>query len=161
MYCSKNILTIVFIIIAASACISNGQFEKQYYLPNKTWAYNDIKKIQFNITDTSKNYNLILSIQHTYNYAFSNVWVNLTTKYPNGNADTNKHIEVPLALLNGTWLGRSAGNMATQEMNIGPDCKALHFAEKGTYTMHLQQDTRVKNLEGINYIGIKIEALQP
>jgi gliding motility-associated lipoprotein GldH len=161
MYYSKQIFIAVLFILMAAACISNHQFEKQYYLPNKTWSYNDIKTFKVNITDTSKNYNLILSIQHTYNYAYSNIWVNLATQYPNGHTDTSKHIEVPLALLNGTWLGRSAGNMATQEMNIGPDCKALHFAEKGIYTMYLQQDTRIKNLEGINYIGIKIEAIQP
>jgi gliding motility-associated lipoprotein GldH len=160
MYYKKLFLNLLLITLLAVACVPGGQYAKVYYFSKKTWEYKDVKEFKFTIKDTSKNYNLIFLMQHTYAFPHSNIWINLSTKYPSGHSDTSHHLEIPLALLNGTWLGRSAGNISTQEMNIGPDCRALHFAEKGEYTMTMQQDTRLNPLPEINYVGLKIEAIQ-
>jgi gliding motility-associated lipoprotein GldH len=150
-------LFIIFMLnICIASCMPSNQYHKKYFLPNHQWSYADCKTFDFEITDTTSLYNLQFLMQHAEAYAYSNVWIKMTTTYPNGKLDSQR-IEVALALPDGHWLGRGGNGLVEHTMNITPNATAMRFVEKGVYQIKIEQMMRINPLMNIEYIGLQVE----
>jgi gliding motility-associated lipoprotein GldH len=138
------------------ACDSNKVFYSNFTLPEKGW--NEKSAVVFKdvlISDTISLNNFYINIRNSDDYRYSNFYLFLITKFPNGklNRDT---IEIKLAELNGKWLGKGFGHLKDNQVLVR---KALRFPMSGKYEFILEQAMREEVLKGIKNIGIRIERL--
>jgi gliding motility-associated lipoprotein GldH len=152
-----KLLGILFgVLLCMQACVPNNRVERTFYTPTNGWRNSEIKTFEFYISDTTVQYNWLLLMQHTYNYDFSNIWLNITTTFPNGKYASVKQ-EIPLAFSDGRWMGRSVNGITTQELNLGPNSSALKFSQIGKHTITFQHIMRQDPLMDVQYIGMAIE----
>src|SRR5689334_15713292 len=69
----------LFIFLAAavllSACDDGRIYEKNYDFENRYWLANDQPSFQFNITDTSAQYNLFCNVRNTVSFPYSRIFI--------------------------------------------------------------------------------------
>lgn len=100
------------------------------------------------ITDTINPYNVIISVRHTQQYPYQNMWLFVERA---GEMDT---IEFYLADQRGRWLGNGFGN--SREMPVLYQ-RAVVFPVRGEYTYRIWQGMREDDLRGVQDIGLIIE----
>ena len=96
------------------------------------WPYDDNKKFDFEITDNTKTYDLILILTHSDVFSYENIYLNATTIFPDGSKTTNP-VSLPI------------------EMS-----SASYFKSNGKYSIILEQYSRKDSLEGISAIELKV-----
>ena len=87
------------------------------------------------------------------NYRYSNLFVFLHTRMPNGNL-THDTIECTLATPEGRWIGKGSGSMRDLRVPLNEN---LRFPLKGMYHFEIEQAMREPVLKGISDIGLFIE----
>ena len=148
------ILSIIFMmVVTLSSCDTNTILNQNVDIPNSGWFKNNAVAFNVDITDTLINYDFGLNIINTVNYRYNNLYIFLTTEFPNGNVSRDT-IECILADNTGKWIGKGWGD--TKENYI--DLKSnLRFPLSGKYKFLIQQAMRVDTLKGITKVGLSIK----
>lgn len=144
------------LVIFFTACDSNMVFDSSFTLPANGW--NEKSAVEFKdvvVSDTLALYNFYVTVRNTDDYRYSNFYIFLTTKLPNGNLGRDT-IEIKLAELNGKWLGQGFGHYKDNQILVR---KALRFPASGKYDFLIEHAMRDEVLTGINNVGIRIERL--
>lgn len=146
-----HILISTLLLLFASC--SNSSFDKRIVIPEAEWAQEN--RISFDVTvdDTVSGYNFGIGLRHLENYRYSNLFLFLHTRMPNGNI-THDTIECTLATPEGRWIGRGSGSMRDLTVPLNEN---LLFPLKGTYHFEIEQAMREPVLKGISDIGLYIE----
>ena len=144
--------TLLFIALFLSSCTSSN-FNKRAVIPEAEWAQENRVAFDVSIDDTLSCYKFGIGLRHLENYRYSNLFVFLHTRMPNGNV-THDTIECTLATPEGRWIGKSSGSMRDL---IIPLNENLLFPLKGTYHFEIEQAMREPMLKGISDIGLYIE----
>ena len=105
------------------------------------------------IDDTLNGYVFGIGLRHMENYRYSNLFIFLHTRMPNGNV-THDTIECTLATPEGRWIGKGSGSM--RDLTI-PLNENLRFPLTGLYHFEIEQAMREPVLKGISDIGLYIE----
>lgn len=163
----------LLLLMLLSGCVSSPYYQKSYNIPNNKWAQDFKPNFVVDIEDTSVHYNIYLIIRHTNLYAYSNIWLWVSVKQPGATTFTRTRIEIPLANLQGRWLGEGTGELYEQRRMIVlnhneiPLTDALvslseqsidHlFGKKGRYEIRLEQNMREQSLADVLHIGLRIE----
>ncbi|PCJ87484.1 MAG: hypothetical protein COA57_04730 [Flavobacteriales bacterium] len=159
---SKNqalIFAFLFFIIISS-CQNRIFFEENVTITNEVWNTEGTPVFEVNVTDTLSFHNFFINIRNTGDYEFMNLWVFVTTTFPNGR-NFRDTIECPLADASGKWLGASAtGSIFDSRIEL--DNKILYntnirFPMRGKYVFRFEQAMRRKELENITDVGLRIE----
>ncbi|MCR9287719.1 MAG: gliding motility lipoprotein GldH [Bacteroidetes bacterium] len=150
----KNILfgiclTSIFLI----SCGKNYIFEKSVPIQNGEWAYSDTLNFNFEIQDTTKIYNLYLDIDHSTDYGFQNLYINVYTKFPSGER-IKEMLSVELAAKGGIWFGDCDVEKCKLEIPIQQNA---FFNIAGSYEVTVEQYMRKNPLSGISGVSFKIE----
>jgi len=138
----------VFII----SCDSSRVFDDVSRINNSEWKRQEPVSFDFSIKDTYALYNVYVQVRNTTDYAFSNLYLFLTTKDAAGviSRDT---IECILAAPDGKWLGKGLGKLKENRILIKKDMRWL----AGSYHIQIEQAMRKDILTGISDIGLRIE----
>lgn len=153
---NKNVIFFLIIILSFAACDTNKVFDSNFTLPEKGW--NDKSAVVFKdvlITDTISLHNFYINVRNSDDYRYSNLYLFLITKFPNGKRSRDT-IEIKLAELNGKWLGKGFGHLKDNQVLVR---KALRFPMSGKYEFTIEQAMREEVLKGIRNIGIRIERI--
>ncbi len=134
------------------SCNTNILFDQNVSLPQEGWHKNDAVNFNVNINDSINSFKFKLNIRNTTDYRFSNLYIFLITKLPNGNISRDT-IECILANNEGKWLGKGWGNIKENNIVLKSN---LRFPLTGNYKFILQQAMRVDTLKGINDMGLSI-----
>jgi len=148
----KRLVNILILALMMASC-ANDSFEERTVIPEAEWPQQDRVSFDVDINDTLSSYAFGLEFRHLENYRYSNLFVFLHTRMPNGNL-THDTIECTLATPEGRWLGKSSGSM--RDLRI-PLNVALRFPLKGTYHFEIEQAMREPVLKGIADMGLFIE----
>lgn len=153
---NNNLYKIVILIVFISSCHQNLSYEK--YIPVDKGLWNSSQHFFFpvEIKDTSILYNIYVNVRNTDDYSFSNLWLNIGTKFPD-NESFEKRIDLTLADSTGKWLGQSQGDLYDEQILIQQNA---FFQKQGTYTFSLEQIMRQDPLPGILAIGLRVENTQ-
>ncbi len=140
----------IFII---SSCDLQRVYEENSAIENEKWELKTTFKHGFTIPDTLQLYNMYINIRNTVDYQYSNLYLFVTTDFPNGQKAKDT-LECILANKEGKWFGKGNGRIK--------DCKILfkpkfRFAKQGKYTLTIQHAMRDNVLSGISDIGIRLE----
>lgn len=144
---------IATVLAFAFASCTNESFNRRTVIPDAEWRQEDRVPFDVNISDTTSLYEFGISLRHLENYRFSNLFVFLHTRMPNGNV-THDTIECTLATPEGKWIGKSSGSMCDLTVPLN---EHLLFPLSGTYHFEIEQAMREPVLKGISDIGLYIE----
>ena len=135
------------------ASCDNDSFNKRTVIPEAEWAQENRVSFDVDINDTLNGYVFGLELRHLENYRYSNLFVFLHTRMPNGNL-THDTIECTLATPEGLWIGKGSGSMRDLRIPLNEN---LRFPLSGTYHFEIEQAMRESVLKGISDIGLFIE----
>ncbi len=105
------------------------------------------------ITDTINPVNVYLNIRNAGAYPFSNIFLFLNTRFPQGQIDRDT-VEIMLATPEGKWLGNGLGDIWDNQVLFKSN---VRFPQKGEYRFELTQAMRMNPLPGIMDAGLRIE----
>ena len=150
---SFSIVTLFIVLaLAFSACTSDS-FNQRTVIPEAEWHQENRIAFDADISDTINGYVFGIGLRHLENYHYSNLFVFLHTRLPNGNV-THDTIECTLATPEGRWIGKSSGSMRDLSVPLNEN---LRFPLIGTYHFEIEQAMREPVLKGISDIGLFIE----
>jgi gliding motility-associated lipoprotein GldH len=152
----KKLLFVVAALLMLSSCGQRSIYDKQFTVENGKWFKNNAVHFEVNVEDTTKLYDYYLILRHKTDYRFSNLYLFLSTQFPNNNV-TRDTIECILADETGKWLGKGWGGIKEDNILLR---KNLKFPLKGKYDFYFQQAMRRDTLKGIVNIGIRISEAQ-
>ena len=149
---TKRFFRIIVLCLVLASC-ANDSFEERIVIPEAEWAQENRVAFDVDINDTISGYVFGIEFRHLENYRYSNLFVFLHTRMPNGNL-THDTIECTLATPEGRWIGKGSGSMRDLQVPLNEN---LRFPLKGTYHFEIEQAMREPVLKGISDIGLFIE----
>jgi len=152
---SKYLLfnTLILATLFLFSCGENYLYEKTYDIEKGAWKYDNTLDYAFEITDTTKVYNLLLEVGHSVDYAYQNCYFKIHTQFPSGEK-TEQLLSIDLADGIGRWQGDCGSTSCTVLLDIQ---KQAFFNALGTHTITLEQYMRKDPLKGIESLAIKLE----
>ena len=142
---------ILFLVICSSllSCESNSIIDSNETVEGNKWLYTNPVKADFEVTDTTKTYNLSFKLRINSDYRYANLFVLSTIK-------DSLHLikmryQVKVAKPDGEWLGKGSGDLYTY---IFPLLKAHRFNKLGKHSIEIEQNMRENPLTGVSDIGI-------
>ncbi|GGC30792.1 gliding motility lipoprotein GldH [Parapedobacter defluvii] len=148
-----TLLGIFLMTSGALSCTDTAVLDQNVAITDRAWRYEDQPQLTAHITDITRPYNIYLNLRHTPGYKYSNVFILLHQRLPNGR-DTTERFELELAEPDGRWLGRSTGSVYTHQQLIK---EAIRLPDTGNYVFTLEQNMRENPLLEITDVGIRIE----
>lgn len=152
----RLLLTFFFtgtVILFLSSCDKNKVFENYKSIPVSGWEKDSPAIFDFNITNTSWQYNLYLNVRNKTSYSYSNLWLFVEITEPDGVVKKDT-VEITIADHAGKWLGEGFGELKTRTSMFRRD---VTFSQTGVYTIKIQQGMSESNLKGISDVGFMIE----
>lgn len=136
-----------------TSCGPDYIFDQSYEVSGDTWTYSDTLNFEVDIKDSLKIYNLYLELEHSTDFYFHNMYVQIHTAFPSGKRISEK-VSLELANKAGAWFGNCDEDWCT--LNI-PIQTGAYFNAIGQHVITLEQYSRKENLEGVKRIAFKIE----
>jgi gliding motility-associated lipoprotein GldH len=149
----NKLLLFCMTIFILSSCNSDVVFSKYQKFDENEWYAKDKAVFDIDITDTLTLNNISLMVRHADAYPYSNLFLFVTTVYPDGKTLTDT-MEVILADEKGKWQGSGAGDIFDFKIPIK---KNVRFPLSGKYQFSFVQGMRVDPLPLIMDFGLEIE----
>ena len=144
-------LVLIGTIITFISC-NTPVYENFESFETNSWHTDSVITFNYTITDTISKYDLSLSIRHSVDYEYQNLFLFLES-------DTKDTIEIILADKIGKWYG--SGICDIREFNYTFQTRKM-FDKKGAYDLTVEQAMRygsaekIQHLENITDIGLII-----
>lgn len=146
----------VTLILTVAACSRDKKIAgESYTLPGADWPY--ATGMTFNEkgdTMSSAVYGALLSVRHTHEYPYANLWLELA--YSSGDTLTADTFNIFLADSYGKWLGSGSGPVITKS-----DTLRLHKQPDPGSKFVLRHVMRTEVLPHVEQVGIKLLTEQP
>lgn len=146
----------LFILLIGTSCNNNVVFTKYKKFENNEWFAKDKAVFETEITDLNALNNISLMVRHADSYPYSNVFLFVTTTYPDGKI-LHDTMEVVLANSKGEWQGSGAGDIFDFKVPIK---KNVRFPLAGKYKFEFEQGMRTDPLPLIMDFGFEIEKVK-
>lgn len=153
----KSILTfcsLVFLIL--TSCNKNVVFSKYEKLPESGWDSSNKLSYEVEVNDITSLHSVFLTVRHADSYPYNNLFVFLTTTYPDGKNVTDT-CELILANQKGEWIGDGAGDIWDDKIPLKLNTK---FPQTGKYKFTFEQGMRTNPLPLIMDFGMVIEKVK-
>lgn len=146
-------LVVSLLTVFMYGCNKNVVYSKYHTFKENEWHAKDKVTFDLDISDTQTLNNINLMVRHADSYPYSNLFLFVTTKYPDGKILTDT-MEVVLANQKGEWQGSGAGDIYDFKV---PVKKNVKFPLAGKYQFIFEQGMRVDPLPLIMDFGFEIE----
>lgn len=141
-------------LLALAACGPSYEYEQEYELSEQGWAYQDSLDFSFAISDTATIYNLWLSVTHSPEYSYQNLYTRIHTTFPDG----SRLSEVLSLELMPTEAGRWQGNCSSTSCHLQiPIQEGAYFDQAGDYTITIEQHMRESPVAGVQGLAFMLE----
>ena len=119
----------------------------------QVWKQSDSLSYQVDITDTTKRYNLGMTLHHNADYTYQNIYIMIHTTFPDWKR-FSKQVNIDIADKSGKWYSDCSGDDCMVEIDIQ---REAIFNQAGKYVFTIEQFTRDVQLENIESLGFYIE----
>jgi gliding motility-associated lipoprotein GldH len=147
------ILVLPLVILTLFSCNDTTVYDEVVNIDSGEWEQDQAARFEINIADSIPQYNFYLTVFNTTNYRYSNLFVFLTTIFPDGKKSRDT-IECTLADPSGRWLGKGWGNVKESDILLKSN---LRFPMTGKYEFFIQQAMREDTLKEVERIGLRLE----
>jgi gliding motility-associated lipoprotein GldH len=141
------------LIFFLQGCNTIDVYEKTVALPRHAWTSANHLSFTFDIKDSLAYYNFYLVLRHTESYHFNNIWIDVTSFFPNSKPQTHR-LKVQLADNTNGWLGTAMDDIIEQRLLINSQPFRL---PAGTYRFSLSQVMREDPLQNVLNAGMRVE----
>jgi gliding motility-associated lipoprotein GldH len=148
-----RISSLVLALFLIASCSKNVVYREYRTFEENEWHSKDKAVFEMDISDTQSLNNISLMVRHADGYPFSNIYLFVTTFYPDGAAKTDT-MEVMLANNKGEWQGDGAGDIFDLKVPIK---KNVRFPLSGHYKFEFTQAMQADPLPLIMDFGFEIE----
>ena len=139
-----------------TGCNRNVIYNEYHKFRDYEWHASEKAVFDVEITDTQSLNNISLMVRHADSYPYSNIFLFVTSRYPDGKVLTDT-MEVMLANSKGEWVGSGAGDIFDLKV---PVKKNVRFPQAGNYVFEFAQGMRVDPLPLIMDFGFEIEKVE-
>jgi len=156
----KRLIFLVLLAISLVSCGEDYIFSDTHQFGDAGWTYADSLKFDFEIGDTSKRYNLLLTVHHTPDFANENLYVKFITVFPKGQEvlkgknRVEQVTSLTLAQKDGQWLGECSSKECAMQIPIQTN---TWFPAPGKYSLLVEQFMRRDSLRAIRAIDFAIQ----
>jgi len=141
----------ISMVLGIISCSHNEVFFDYHSFANAEWNRNDTAVFNVRIEEKSQAYDVSIELRNNDAYPFSNIWLFVDYKLPNGKSRTDT-VTADLADIYGKWYGKG---MSLYNFSIPYETTVL-FPDTGIYTYSIRQGMRDDPLKGISDIGLKV-----
>lgn len=145
-----NLIPVLMVMLLVSC--SGGVLFDQTANVDGHWYKDNPKDFEVTVPDSLTTYNFYLNVRHTTAYRYSNLYLFLQTRLPNGHI-TRDTLQLILANNAGKWLGKGWGSVKEDQILLK---RNLRFPMKGNYEFTIWQAMRADTLKGVRNIGLRI-----
>jgi gliding motility-associated lipoprotein GldH len=138
-----------------ASCDEGKVFHKYAEIPGNTWNAKNIIHFDVPIADTLSSHNVYILVRNNSNYAYSNLYLFVTTTSPLGYTVSDT-VEIILANQRGKWTGKGAADIYTSRH---PYKMNVRFPYCGIYAFDIEQALWEKDLKNISDIGLEIDRI--
>lgn len=117
-----------------------------------TWAYQDTVVFVFEVSDTIPAYDIKLNVTHADDFAYSNMYVHISTTFPDGQKVENP-LSLQLADNRGIWQGKCSGGDCKVPLMLS---EKIFFNQPGTYSIKINQHSRTDLITGIKELELSV-----
>lgn len=150
-------LAIIILTLSLASCGPRSVYHEYRTIGDASWHRDTIFHYEVLIEDSITMNNFFINIRNNTDYPYSNLYLFVTTEFPNGHSARDT-LECVLADKDGKWLGSGSGRIKDNKIMLQ---QALRFPLTGTYHFYLEQGMRESELQGIEDIGFSIEVYKP
>lgn len=140
-------------LLLFTGCDPDKIDEENIEIPQYVWNLDFKPEFNVEITDTVLLYNVYVNVRHTTYYPYSNLWINITTVFPDSST-IEKRVPLELADKQGKWYGDCLGDICDTQVQIQQNA---FFDKPGNYTFRFEQIMRTDNLPLIMSMGLRVE----
>lgn len=141
------------VMLCISSCGGEAVIDDFRSIPDRAWAYSFKPVFEVPIADSSKPYHIKLNMRVTFEYKYSNIFVLIRQKNPDGKTSTDR-VELRLAANDGRWLGKGGGGLYSYQSSYR---KNYYFPDTGKYRIEIEQNMRDNPLLNVSDVGICVE----
>ena len=149
-------IPVLIVVFSMVSCSFNDVYNENISIADGIWAHDEAARFEVDIEDTLSDYSFYINIRNDIDYRYSNLYVFMQTRFPNGNL-TRDTIEFVLADDSGKWLGKGWGRVKENKVKLKDN---LMFPLSGKYVFLIQQGMREESLTGITDVGLIFEKNQ-
>lgn len=153
----SSLIMLLGVSLWFTSCTKIDVFEKNTAIPGHKWPYSLQPTFDFNITDTTSQYNLYIVLRHTDAYRYNNIWLNIGSQ---ALADTMRYqrFDLQLGTDAGGWEGNGMDDIWEVRKSItkGP----FKFIKAGNYKFSVAQVMRENPLAEIISVGVRVEKVK-
>lgn len=147
----RNIFIGIIVLLLAS-CQEGPFYEKNSVIPGQLWDNGFKPEFQVEVKEKQSRYDLFFNLRHTAYYPYTSFSFQVNQRGKSVQ-DSSLRYEFKLAEPDGSWTGKSAGNIYEQSQLIKEN---MLFPDTGIYVFSIQQNMNDNPLRGINDVGIKL-----
>jgi len=147
---------LALLLVLLSACNNSVVFSKYQTFKDNNWYAKDKAVFDVEITDTQTLNDISLMVRHGDSYPYSNLFLFVTSKYPDGKVLTDT-MEIMLANQKGEWVGSGAGDIFDVKIPIK---KNVRFPQSGNYQFTFEQAMRTDPLPMVMDFGFEVEKVK-
>ena len=153
----KTRVLLVLVLVGLASCNQSLVYEENREIPGKNWHKDSLVVFAPAIEDTSNVLNFGFSFEHNNDYPYSNLWLFIDVKGPEGHQQTDT-MEFFLAEPDGRWLGK--GNDDSRTVNWLYK-RGVKMRQPGTYSFVVRQGMRRDRLDGVQSLSMWVEKINP
>lgn len=128
-------ISLLFVLLIVSSCGESTQFYRETHdFKSHSWDIKEKPTFKVEIKDTTKQYDFNFVLRTTTDFAYSNLWVYLTTELPNGKSERRPY-EFRITDDKGNWLGNNTGSIVETPITF----KNMKLPKAGTYVFKVEQ----------------------
>ncbi len=152
----RSSLILLFTTIAFVSCDSNRVYEDNIEFKDRTWKITESAQLEFEISDTTKRYNLYMDVRNSLDYPYARLFVNYNLLDPVGAELSKKMIsEYLFDQKTGKPNGRSGlGDIYDHQFLF---LEKHSFPKLGKYKVKFEQFMRQDTLKGVLAVGLRVE----
>ncbi|MBL7750547.1 MAG: gliding motility lipoprotein GldH [Chitinophagaceae bacterium] len=144
---------LVVSLLLLSSCGKVDLYEKHVSIPAHAWSSEFKPVFDFEITDSTAEYQLFFLIRHNDKYNYSNIFFNLYSQTPGDSSLRKAPFEITLATDSKGWLGSGLDDIYEHRHPL------TNFVRlrPGKYHFELEQIMREDPLQHVLSVGLRLE----
>ncbi|MCX8490781.1 MAG: gliding motility lipoprotein GldH [Cyclobacteriaceae bacterium] len=154
----KSCVTLFLIgfVFLMNSCDSNRVYEDNIEFKDRTWKITTPAELEFEVSDTTQNYNLYLEVRNSLDYPYARLFVNYQLIDPNGALVKKEMLTEDLFdIKTGEPNGRSGlGDVYDHQFDFLTN---YSFKKAGKHKVRFEQFMRQDTLRGILAVGLRVE----
>ncbi|PQJ21789.1 gliding motility lipoprotein GldH [Tenacibaculum sp. SG-28] len=151
------------VVLLFVSCDANRVFDEYQPIEEQQWNKHNTLRFPFEVKDSVQQHNLFISLRNNKEYAYSNLFLIATLRFPDGNVVVDT-LEYAMADSAGKFLGRGFTDVKDNKLFYKEN---IVFPTKGRYTFEVRQAMRkngeangIEALEGVTHVGFRIEKIK-